>query len=153
MNTLTIFTAKYLVFVLAAIAAFYFLKQPWQRQKEVFIFAVLLLPLSYIVAKVMAHFYFDPRPFVAGHFTPLIPHAADNGFPSDHTLLGTAIAFAIFHFNKKIGIFLLFLAILVGLARVLAGVHHAVDIAGSILIVAIVYFPLDYFFARYLKNI
>ncbi len=140
MNTLIIFTAKYLVFVSAAIAAFYFFKQPRQKQKEVLIFAVVLLPLSYIVAKIISHFYFDPRPFVVGHFTPLIPHAADNGFPSDHTLLGTAIAFAIFHFNKKTGLFLFFLAILVGIARVLAGAHHFADIMGSILVVLVVYF-------------
>jgi undecaprenyl-diphosphatase len=140
MNTLIIFTAKYLVFVSAAAAIFYFFKQPRQRQKEILIFAVVLLPLSYVVAKIISRFYFDPRPFVVGHYTPLIPHAPDNGFPSDHTLLGTAIAFAIFYFNKKMGILLFFLAILVGSARVLAGVHHFADIAGSILVVLVVYF-------------
>ena len=100
MDTLIIFIAKYLVFVSAAIAVFYFLKQPRQKQKEILIFAVVLLPLSYIVAKIVSHFYFDPRPFVVGHFTPLLPHAADNGFPSDHTLFGAAVAFAVFHFPR-----------------------------------------------------
>jgi undecaprenyl-diphosphatase len=153
MDIIIIFISKYLVFVSAAIAVLYFLKQPRQKQKEIFIFAVVLLPLSYIVAKIVSRFYFDPWPFVVGHFTPLLPHAADNGFPSDHTLLGAAIAFAIFHFNKKMGLLLLCFAVLVGAARVLAGVHHVVDIAGSILIVAILYFCLDYFFPRYLKKI
>jgi len=152
MNILIIFTAKYLLFISAAIAIIYFLKQSRQKQKETLIFAVILLPLSYIIAKIVGHFYFDPRPFVAGHFTPLFPHAADNGFPSDHTLLGVAIAFAVFRFNKKLGLFLLLLAILVGIARVLAGVHHAADIAGSIVIAAIAYFCMDYFFSRYLKK-
>jgi undecaprenyl-diphosphatase len=152
MNFIIIFIAKYLIFVALAIAVLYFLKQPRPRQKEMLIFAAILLPVSYFVAKIISHFYFDPRPFVAGHFTPLIEHAADNGFPSDHTLFGAAIAFAIFRFNKKLGLLLLYLTVLVGVARVLAGVHHAVDIAGSILIVAIVYFCLDYFFARYLKK-
>jgi undecaprenyl-diphosphatase len=70
---------------------------------------------------------------------------ADNGFPSDHTLLATAIAFAIFHFNKKLGLFLFLLAVLVGVARILAGVHHAADIAGSLIIAGLVYLITDYF--------
>lgn len=144
MSTLIIFIAKYLVFILAAIAVLYFFRQSRPRQKEMLIFAVILLPLSYIAAKIISLFYFDPRPFVLGNFTPLIPHMPDNGFPSDHTLLGTAIALAVFHFNKKLGMFLFFLAVLVGIARVLAGVHHAADIAGSILIVGAVYLLAAY---------
>ncbi|MCX6762335.1 MAG: phosphatase PAP2 family protein [Candidatus Moranbacteria bacterium] len=145
MSTLIIFIAKYLFFVSAAIAIIFFLKQLRQKQKEMLIFAVILLPLSYVIAKIVSRFYFDPRPFVQGNFAPLIGHAADNGFPSDHTLLAAAIAFAIFHFNKKLGLFLFFLAVLVGVARVLAGVHHAADIAGSLIIVGLVYLLTDYF--------
>ena len=145
MDTLIIITAKYLLFVSAAIAILFFAKQPRQKQKEMLIFAVILLPLSYIVAKIVSYFYFDPRPFVVQNFTPLFPHAPDNGFPSDHTLFASAIAFAIFHFNKKLGLFLFFLAILVGIARVLAGVHHAADIAGSIIIAGLVYSLAAYF--------
>lgn len=144
MNTLIIFIAKYLVFVSAAVAVVYFAKQPRQKQKEILIFAVILLPLSYVFAKLVSHFYFDPRPFVEGNFTPLLPHAPDNGFPSDHTLLGAAIAFAILHFNKKLGLLLLFLAALVGVARVFSGVHHTVDIAGSLIIAGLIYFLAAY---------
>jgi undecaprenyl-diphosphatase len=148
MNIIIILTARYLVFISAAVAAFYFFKQPRQKQKEMLIFAAILLPLSYIAAKIISHFYFDPRPFVQGHFMPLIPHAADNGFPSDHTLLGAAIAAIIFCFNKKLGSFLLFFAILVGFARILAGVHHFTDIAGSILVVLAVYLLCEYMLFR-----
>ena len=144
MNLIIIFIAKYLVFVAAAIAVFYFLKQPRQKQKEMLIFAVILLPLSYVAAKIISRFYFDPRPFVQGNFTPLLPHAADNGFPSDHTLLGAAIAFAVFRFNRKLGLLLLYLTVLVGAARVLAGVHHATDIAGSLIIVSLIYLLTAY---------
>jgi undecaprenyl-diphosphatase len=144
MDIFIIFVAKYLLFVSTAIALVYFLKQSRSRQKEILIFALIFLPLSYIVAKIVSHFYFDPRPFVVRGFTPIIPHAQDNGFPSDHTLLGAAIAFAIFRFNKKLGLLLLYLTILVGVARVLSGVHHSIDIAGSIVIVGTVYLLVVY---------
>ena len=148
MNFLIIFTTKYLLYVAVAVAVIYFFRQPRAKKKEIFIFAVILFPLSYIIAKVAGHFFYDPRPFVIGNFTPLIGHAPDNGFPSDHTLLAAAVAFAIFHFNKKLGLFLFFLAVLIGLARVLAGVHHAVDIMGSFAIVGAIYllladFPIE----------
>jgi len=139
MDILIVFIAKYLIFVSAAIAVVFFLKQPREKKKEILTFAAMLLPVSYIVAKIAGYFYFSPRPFAVGNFTPLISHAADSGFPSDHTLLGAAIAMAIFHFNKKLGLFLFFLAIFVGLARVLAGVHHSMDIVVSAIIVLIVY--------------
>jgi undecaprenyl-diphosphatase len=139
-KALIIFGAKYILFVSAAIAFLYFLKQSRERRKEIIVFALVLLPLSYAAAKIISHFYFDPRPFVVGHFTPLIPHAPDNGFPSDHTLLASAIAAVIFRFDKKTGLFLFFMALVIGLARILSGVHHAADIAGSILVVLAVYF-------------
>ena len=145
MNLIIIFIAKYFLFVSAAIAVAYLFRQPRAKQKEILIFALVLLPLSYIAAKLISRFYFDPRPFAQGNFTPLIPHAPDNGFPSDHTLLGAAIAFAVFRFNKKLGFLLLYLTILVGVARVLAGVHHATDIAGSIVIVGAIYLLATYF--------
>lgn len=134
-----VFIAKYLVFVSAAIAAVFFLRQPRARQKEILLFAVILLPLSYIMAKIISCFFFNPRPFVVDNLTPLIQHAADNGFPSEHTLFGAAVAAAVFHFNKKVGMLLALLATLVGAARVLAGVHHWADILGSISIVLLAY--------------
>jgi len=145
MDTIIIFTAKYFLYISATIAVVFFLRQPRQKQREILVFAVVVFPLSYLIAKTASFFYFDPRPFVAGNFTPLIPHAPDNGFPSDHTLLAAAISAVIFRFNKKLGIFLFFLAFLVGAARVLAGIHHIVDIAGSVFVVLAVYIFADYF--------
>lgn len=142
MNILIVFAAKYLIYISVAIALVWFFCEPREKKKEILLFAAVLLPVSYAVAKVAGHFFFDPRPFVAGNFTPLIPHVPDNGFPSDHALAGAAIAFAIFRFNKKIGAFLLLLAVLVGAARVAAGVHHAVDIAASVAIAFLVFAAL-----------
>ncbi len=151
MNILIVFSAKYLLYVSVIVAVAYFAKQPRPRQKEMLVFAVILLPFAYAIAKIAGHFYFDPRPFVVGHFTPLIPHAADNGFPSDHTLLASAVAATVFYFNKRLGLLLFVLALFVGAARVLAGVHHPMDIVGSFLAVLIVYIITDRF-ALWLKK-
>lgn len=139
-DNLIIFGAKYLIFVLAVAAFLYFLKQDRAAQKQMAVFAILVLPLSYLTAKLSSLFFYNPRPFVDGSVVPLFSHAADNGFPSDHTLFASAVAAVILYFDRKVGALLFAAVILVGLARVLAGVHHAIDIVGSILIVLAVYF-------------
>lgn len=153
MNSLIIFAAKYLIYILILIAAGYIAAQNKKRQKEILFLAAIILPVSYVVAKIASFFYYDPRPFVVGGFTPLIPHAADNGFPSDHTLLASAVAAVIFGFHKKFGTLLFVLAVLVGLGRVLAGVHHGLDVAGSIIITVTVAFSAQRFLLeRFSKN-
>lgn len=133
LDTLFIFGANYLFIVIAGIALIYLLRQPRDEQKRIIIFATLVLPLAYGVSKIGALLYFDPRPFVVGHFVPLIPHEPDNGFPSDHTLLCASIAAVVFPSNKYVGFSLLILTLLVGASRVYTGVHHPIDIIGSIM--------------------
>lgn len=137
MNAIIIFGAKYLVYILIALAVLCFFIIGKNRRREMLIFAAITLPLAYVLAKLSSLLYYDPRPFVvgppAGGFVPLIPHVADNGFPSDHMLLASAVAAVIFRFEKKWGILLFVLACAVGISRVLAGVHHFVDILGGVI--------------------
>lgn len=138
MNSLIIFGAKYLYLLAIIIALLFFLKQPRERKKKIIILGLASLPIMYVVAKLAGWAHYNPRPFALGNFTPLIPHADDNGFPSDHTLLLAGIASVIYPFGKKTGILLWIVAIAVGISRVFAGVHHIEDIIGSIAIVMIV---------------
>jgi len=133
-DSLVIFGAKYLLILIIGIAFLYFLRQPRDKQKQLAIFGLIVCVLAFIVARLTSQLYFDARPFVAGHFSPLIPHDPDNGFPSDHTLLASAVAMVILYFNRKMGMLLVMLAVLVGMSRVMAGVHHPMDIIGSIVI-------------------
>jgi undecaprenyl-diphosphatase len=84
-----------------------------------------------------------------GHFTPLITHAADNGFPSDHTLLVAALAMTLWFYDKRLSWWVWLVAILVGLARVVSGVHYLTDIIGSIVIVLIVGVAYHFFRRKY----
>lgn len=131
MDTIIILCAKYLIWAVVAGGALFWLIS--KDKLRLGIEALLAMTLAYALAKLGAHFWYDPRPFVAGNFTPLIPHAADNGFPSDHMLLGAAIASIIYARDRMWGLALWIVALIVGLARVFAGVHHVADLAGSIL--------------------
>lgn len=79
----------------------------------------------------------DPRPFVIDPSQPpLFPHAADNGFPSDHTTYAATAALVVATVRRRLGLLLLASAILGGLARVAANVHHVQDIIAALAIAA-----------------
>ncbi len=145
-NNLFIIGAKYLYLFIVVIFIFYFSKQTPRTKKEIAIFSTFVLPVSYLVAKLTALFFYNPRPFVVNKFIPLIYHIPDNGFPSDHTLLSASLAFIVFSFNRKLGTFLLILALIVGISRVFVGVHHFIDILGSLIISGLVVFFASHFF-------
>jgi len=150
LDTLSIFAANYLWYAIIGIAVVYFLIQSRPEQKRMLIFAAPVLPLVYIVAILGSALYYDPRPFVTGHFSPLIPHKPNNGFPSDHVIWSAAIAAIIFPTNKYLSLLLWLLTILVGVSRVHAGVHHPIDIVGSIAM-AIVVASIVYLLIRRMK--
>lgn len=134
MNWLIVFLATklYAVVVVAGLLVFLWSK-PVCRSRLLKV-SVLTLPLAFVISRIANFFIENPRPFVDGHMTALIEHAPDNGFPSDHTLLVMTIAAIVYTQNKFAGIALIGLGILVGAGRVLAGVHHTLDIIGSIVI-------------------
>lgn len=138
MDQLAIFGAKYL-FLLAPIVALVFLyRASPEVRKGVAVFGLLSLPLTYVIGLVARSLYENPRPFVVENIKPLIDHVADNGFPSDHLLLLAGLATLISFFDKKLGILFWVIALLVGISRVYAQVHHWTDILGSIVIALIV---------------
>ena len=137
-DVIAIVFAKYLYIVIIVLAIIYGLLQPRPVQKKMLIVAIISLPLILIFAKIASHFFYDPRPFVSLHIKPLIPHAPDNGFPSDHTLISAAFASVLFVFNKKWGVIAGVLAILVGISRIYAQIHSPIDILGSVIISIVV---------------
>lgn len=140
LSSLSILGAKYLflVVILVAVIQYFFLSRA--QRKYIAVLALISLPIMFILLKLAALLYYDPRPFVVGHFIPLIAHAPDNGFPSDHTILCSAIAAIIFTVRKKTGIGLWVLTFIVGFSRVYVGVHHTMDILASVVIaIATVY--------------
>lgn len=140
MNTLIIFSAEYLIGLVALLFLLYFFIAWRHRKRKLLLLSCISLPLSYVAGLLGGSLYYNPRPFVVDGITPLITHAANNGFPSDHTLLGAALSTIVLVFNRPLGILMWALTLLVGAARVWAGVHHWVDIAGGALISLVVVF-------------
>lgn len=147
MDTLIILCAKYLIWVVVLGGLLYWAGA--DDKKRLAVFAALSLAVTYVVAWAAGHVWYDPRPFVTSGIAPLVPHAANNGFPSDHMLLGAAIAAIVFTRNRAWGLVLGALALVVGVARVWAGIHHYVDLVGSIVIAVCVVAAVDYGLRRW----
>lgn len=135
MDTVAVFIAQYLYLFVSLTGVIFFFLHPRKIQKSMIVCGVIIALFAYIASRIAGFLYYDPRPFVIGHFIPLIAHAPDNGFPSDHVLLTGAIAMVIWFYNKKLSFALWTVALLIGWARVYGGIHHVADIAGSIAIV------------------
>jgi undecaprenyl-diphosphatase len=134
MNTIFIFGAKYLFLVSIIIGIILFIKLPKTKRTSASVFGMLSLVLTFVLGKLASVIYYNPRPFVSEHITPLVAHAPDNGFPSDHTLLVASIASIVWFYNKKAGVVLWVIALFVAVSRVFVGVHHTVDVVASMLI-------------------
>lgn len=134
MNDLIIFGAKYLFLALPLLFLIALYQAGRTDRKKLIVAILLSLVIVGILDKVSAKLYYDPRPFVTHHIKPLIAHAADNGFPSEHTLFCFTFASVIFFFRRRLGWLALGLSLIVGVCRVAAHVHSPVDIVGGIII-------------------
>jgi undecaprenyl-diphosphatase len=131
MDTLIVIGAKYLLFVVAFLAVTATFLSGKTVRCNIIRLALLSFPIAYLLAFIAGQLFYDTRPFVVEHVEPLIPHGADNGFPSDHTLFAMVAAATIFVYRRKLGVFLGIVAVLVGVSRVFARLHYPVDIIGS----------------------
>lgn len=127
-----VFCAKYLIIVIGLFALGYWLTLPRKQKTEVLIMGAIIGIVAFILAKTGSAMFVDPRPFVSDGVTPLFAYTADNGFPSDHTLLGVVITMALLSVSRKWAVNIFVLTVIIGASRVLAGVHHPIDIVGSI---------------------
>jgi len=137
MDTLFILGAKYLFIIPVLWLGLLFYQSSREDRKSIFIFSVLSFSLALVASKALGKIYFNPRPFVVENFKPLIDHAPDNGFPSDHALLVGALASMVTVYYRKYQIWFWALAILVATSRVYVGVHHTIDVVTSLVIAGI----------------
>lgn len=151
-DALAIFGANYLYMLLLFAALVWYLTRPLEEKLEMVAWGIVALPIMSVLLIIAGMAYNDPRPFVVEHFTPLIPHSADNGFPSDHTLLCSATSSIVFFYSKRMSALLWTMTALVGASRVWTGIHHATDIAASMIMAATVSFAVWELVVPKLKN-
>lgn len=134
MDSIIRFVGRYFFLISVVVVALYWLRAKVSVKISLAWHVIAGGVLAVVLAVIAGHLYYDPRPFVTHHLVPLIAHAADNGFPSDHALLTAFLAFTMLLYSRSTGIFLLVIALLVSWARVAAHIHNPRDIVGSFVI-------------------
>jgi undecaprenyl-diphosphatase len=133
MDSIIIFCAKYLFILIPLLFLLAVYQANRKDQKRLIIAVVIAVAIAAILDKIGGKLYYDPRPFVSHNLKPLITHAADNGFPSEHTLFTMTISGVIYLNRKRLGMLALAVSLAVGAARIAAHVHSPIDILGAIL--------------------
>lgn len=135
LDVIVIFFAEYAIYILFIGAALWTIAGVRAKQYEPIVAFFAALAVSFIVLQLLGLLSDLPRPFADHSLTVLLPGAGGEAFPSDHTAASAAIAFAFLFFlrNKKVGSLLVGLACMIGLARIISGVHYPLDVAGGLL--------------------
>jgi len=145
-----VFSASRLHVVVIVLAVVFVAYASKHTRKRVLLLSLFSLAASLILSRIVSQFYYSPRPFVTDEIIPLIQHVADNGFPSDHMLLVSTITVVVLMYTRSLGSILIVLSVLVGLGRVFSGVHHPVDILGSVIIAVIAVLVSYLFIHKYI---
>ena len=90
----------------------------------------ILVPASgFVLLTLVRKWINQPRPYEAWGIIPLLDKdSAGNSMPSRHVFSATIISMSCLHANLPAGLILLVLSALLGLVRVLGGVHYSKDV-------------------------
>lgn len=131
---LTIFFARYFGYILIVLLLIFFARD-WKKSAPLFWQAAAAAMLSRgIITEAIRFFWHRNRPFVEQNFVPLTPYADSASFPSGHAAFFFAIGTVLYLYNKKAGMVFLAGSALMGIARVLAGLHWPSDVIAGALI-------------------
>jgi undecaprenyl-diphosphatase len=128
--------------MVALTALLWFLSRPGGDRKWKIACACgfLSAAVAYVVAFVIHHVYDRPRPYEAHAIAHPWSSSTDASFPSDHTSLSFAIAFAVLAFDTVAGAVFIVVAAIIGFGRLFIGAHYPGDVLAGIAVGAVVAF-------------
>lgn len=122
-----------------------------QKTKEIIIMLGSTF-LAWVLVVITKKLFINPRPFILyPEINTLFIYGGEDSFPSGHAAFYGALAVSILAYHKKAGIIFALGAVLIGLSRVIAGVHFPLDIVMGFIFGASVS-VLVYYFIRVLAK-
>ena len=130
-----VFFAEYLPYlmVFAFLLLAYYQKG---TRRKIYLFcegAIAVMLSRGIVVELIRLFYHHERPFSFYQFVPLIPEGGWS-FPSGHAAWFFALSMTVWYVNRKWGIGYFALSVIMGIARIYAGVHWPYDVLSGIVV-------------------
>ncbi len=123
------FQGSYIIIVFLFVGSIFLAKKKFLTSSTFFI----SIFFAWFCSQTLKFIIHMDRPFLVLDIIPL-HYASGYSFPSIHSAIFASIATSMFFINKKLGIFLGFLALAIGLSRIVIGVHYPVDVLFGFLI-------------------
>ena len=98
---------------------------------------------AWVISHILKTLFHTLRPFEAFSFVHPLFTETGYGFPSGHATFFGALAGALFFTHRKAGFIFMFFALVIGLARIIGGVHFPFDIIGGYIVGALVGFSVE----------
>jgi len=129
--------------VIVCMATYWFTTD--HKGKRVLLEGAAVVIFGLLINQLITVFYVHPRPYMMGLCKPLIPHAPETSFPSDHAtlLFGAALALLFRSGWKSKGALLFLIAVIGAWGRVYTGLHFPFDMLGSFAVALFAVFILS----------
>lgn len=141
-DSLIVFGARYLIFVPCIVLGVLALWEYKKGNRVVFLTVAQVLIAGLIAwgaAHLIKFFVFSPRPFLSmDGVRTLFVYGGNDSFPSGHAALSAALAAALFFSHRKLAFSFALAALVIGLSRIVSGIHFPADIAGGYVLGAVV---------------
>jgi undecaprenyl-diphosphatase len=136
LDKLIVFAAVYLPFIVVFLALWYLLFR--RKSFGKFFFVFFAAGLAGLISKLLKTLIQAQRPPLILSDVQALIEKTSYSFPSDHATFFFALGLSIFFIRKKAGLWFLLFAFIIGAARIAAGIHFPIDIAGGYVLGALV---------------
>ncbi len=125
-----IFGATFLgIWMVAGLFAYFYFAGSTRRAAINVLATLLSAVLAWIIADFIKLVFWYPRPFeVFEGVHQLITHGGGDAFPSGHAAFYGALAFAVLLFSPRLAVVYLAGAVIIGVSRIIAGIHWPADV-------------------------
>lgn len=149
------FFARDLIYILLLLVPILIWRYERTRRGRAYFTLLTLLSLTFseIILNLFRYFYNNPRPFDAIEgLEPIISHASSSSFPSGHMMRLVPLALIMYYLKPKIGIWFVLGAILMGISRVIVGVHWPLDILGGFILGGVAFYVAKFVLDKKIKR-
>ncbi|HCW54399.1 MAG TPA: PAP2 family protein [Clostridium sp.] len=127
--------SKFLPLLVVAIYFLSFIYLAINKDSKIILFT-LVPAIDFIFISLFRSYKNSTRPYDIYNFIPIVSFQPGKGksFPSRHTASAFIIAMACLYINTYLGLFMFALAFIIGISRVICGVHFPKDVISGMII-------------------